>query len=65
MVLCGKGHFERAEGGRMTKNEHDITISNLEFAIRMTRCPEDVAICKALILVIEELYGMQGKKEDA
>ena len=42
----------------MTKYEHDVTISNLEFAIRMTRCPEDVAICKALILVIEELYGM-------
>ena len=49
----------------MTKYEHDITISNLEFAISMTRCPEDVAICKALILVIEELYGMDGKKEDA
>ena len=49
----------------MTKNEHDITISNLEFAIGMTICPEDVAICKALILVIEELYGMKGKKEDA
>ena len=54
-----------AEGGRMTKYKHDITISNLEFAISMTRCPEDVAICKALILVIEELYGMDGKKEDA
>ena len=54
-----------AEGGRMTKHEHDTTISNLEFAARITRCPEDVAICKALILVIEELYGMKGKKEDA
>ena len=49
----------------MTKHEHDVTISNLEFAISMTRCPEDVAICKALILIIEELYGMKDKKEDA
>lgn len=49
----------------MTKYEHDVTISNLEFAIGMTRCPEDVAICKALILVIEELYGMDREKEDA